>query len=309
MKLSFKVKSPANIALIKYWGRNDEDTVMPNNTSISLNLSDAFTTSEFFYGDFSADSYEFDGDTDMALKHIVRVRDFFMKRGTLLPFVEVKSENSFPTACGIASSASSMSALTFGLFELARRFGGKFENSDLVEMTRLSGSASAVRSLGKGIVVYDPDRPSEFEQNELNMDLVDVVCLVDSSEKKVSSYSGHLSALSSYLYEDRIQNIDYRAKRLLASVDANDFYSFGEVVEEEAISFLLNHYTTDKRMQYLYDKSLELIYMVKSQGVNAYFTFDAGCNPHFIMQREDVEGLNFGCEVIVNELNGAIEIL
>lgn len=282
MKVSFKVKSFANVALVKYWGRSDEENVIPANASVSITIPEFFTESEFFYGDLAKDEYEYEGNTEMAVEQIKRVRDFFMKRGTLLPFVKVVSKNNFVADAGMASSASSMSALTKGLFELASKFGGKYEESDLVEMTRLSGSASAVRSLYEGVVIYDPLKPTQVRVIDTDLKLVDVPVLICDSSKKVSSAEGHKIAASSYLFDERVSNVNERVDKFIAAITDCDLEELGSLIEEESISFLLNHYTSEPRLQYLIDKSIELVYKVKLSGIPAYFTFDAGCNPHFI---------------------------
>ena len=57
------VKSPANIAFIKYWGKKDKDLRLPLNNSISMNLSGAFSlTTVEFSPDFKRDEIEMVGE-------------------------------------------------------------------------------------------------------------------------------------------------------------------------------------------------------------------------------------------------------
>ena len=41
-----KVKSYANIAIVKYWGKKDAEKMIPSTSSISLTLNDMFTETE-----------------------------------------------------------------------------------------------------------------------------------------------------------------------------------------------------------------------------------------------------------------------
>ena len=53
-----KVKSYANIAIVKYWGKKDAKKMIPATSSISLTLNDMFTETEM----------EFISDEDMKKK-------------------------------------------------------------------------------------------------------------------------------------------------------------------------------------------------------------------------------------------------
>lgn len=286
MEVKFKVKSPANIALIKYWGRQDEEKVMPANTSFSFNLSECFTITEFSYGIATEDQYLLDGQSNQrALDYIAFVRNYFARKGRMIPFVKVESNNSFEADTGLASSASAFSALAFGLCELARRFANPFLHDELEYLTRMSGSASAVRSLGDFFVAYDPSTAELVEFKDY--DLVDVSCVVDSSKKSVSSFDGHLRALTSPLFKERVKNAEDRYGRLLYSLDAHDYEDAFRTIEEETWSFLLNHYSCDEPIQYLHQNSLDLVMKVKQYDVPCAFTFDAGSVVHFICKSGD----------------------
>lgn len=286
MDLKFTVKSPANIALIKYWGRSDEQKVMPANVSFSFNLSECFTETEFSYGSASEDEYLLDGVSNQkALKYIAFVRDYFARKGRLIPFVRVVSKNSFESDTGLASSASAFSALAFGLCELARRFANPFLSEEVEYLTRMSGSASAVRSLGDYFVAFDPATAEITEYPDF--DLVDISCVVDTSKKSVSSFEGHLRALSSPLFTERVRNAGERFDKLLYSLEIHDFEDVFRIIEEETWSFLLNQYSCDEPIQYLHQNSLDLVIKVKKAGVSCAFTFDAGSVVHFICRPQD----------------------
>ncbi len=277
---SFQVKSPANIALIKYWGMQDEDLILPANLSFSFNLSECYTKSTFEVSD--KDSYEFEGQqSEQALQQIQRVRDAVGD----LPYVRVVSENSFPASCGLASSASAFSALTYGLFVLATQVGASLEFGDLVELTRLSGSASAVRSLGDFFCTYDPSKPRELGQPG-EWDLVDVVCTWNDTEKLVSSREGHGLADGSWLMAERLQGIPSRYESMLASMDDDSIF---DLIEEETWSFLLNHITCGQPLNYTDARAWDQIRTLKEEGLRFGYTFDAGATLHLICRSDDAE--------------------
>ena len=56
-------QAPSNIAFVKYWGRKDEELRLPENGSISMNLSTLLTTTTVEFGHFDNDEVIFNGIT------------------------------------------------------------------------------------------------------------------------------------------------------------------------------------------------------------------------------------------------------
>ena len=114
------VTAPANIAFIKYWGARDLDRAIPMNTSISMTLEHCVTQCTVETLDHGGEDEvwlaEPDGgfgapDPEFARRmraHLDRVRQWAGRREP----VRVATRNSFPTAGGLASSASGFAALT-----------------------------------------------------------------------------------------------------------------------------------------------------------------------------------------------------
>ena len=96
----------SNIALVKYWGKRDHDLNLPAAGSLSLTLAELTTrTSVSFDPALAADELVLGGvpQTGEALLRVSRFLDLLPRR---VP-ARVVSENDFPTASGLASSASS----------------------------------------------------------------------------------------------------------------------------------------------------------------------------------------------------------
>src|SRR5262245_53567510 len=146
------VSAPANIAFIKYWGAHDLDRALPLNSSLSMTLDHCVThcTVEVLEnkgqdevwlsepgGGFGTPEPEFSA---RMRAHLDRIRQWAGRSEA----VRVATRNTFPTAGGLASSASGFAALTLAA---AGAFGKKASDRDLSILARRSGSGSACRSV------------------------------------------------------------------------------------------------------------------------------------------------------------------
>jgi Mevalonate pyrophosphate decarboxylase len=78
-----KAKAHSNIAFIKYWGKKDEKLRIPANSSISMNLSDAYTiTSIQLKESLKSDKVYINEQeiTDAELNKISKYLDLFRER-------------------------------------------------------------------------------------------------------------------------------------------------------------------------------------------------------------------------------------
>src|SRR3989339_1167740 len=102
-------KAHSNIALVKYWGKQDEGLRLPMNPSVAIALDEAYTlTTVEFDEKYTEDKVELLGDgfeedeVEKVVKHLDRVRQI----AGVTTKAKVVSENNFPKAAGMASSAS-----------------------------------------------------------------------------------------------------------------------------------------------------------------------------------------------------------
>src|SRR6185295_18390777 len=157
------VSAPANIAFIKYWGARDLERALPMNSSISMTLEHCVTqcTVEALEregideiwnaepdGGFGTPEPEF---AQRVREHLARVRKWAGRSEA----VRVATRNTFPTAGGLASSASGFAALTLAA---AAAFGKKASTKELSLLARRSGSGSACRSVLGGFVEWAASR-------------------------------------------------------------------------------------------------------------------------------------------------------
>src|SRR3989338_5842720 len=111
----------ANIALVKYWGKRDDKLILPQNSSISMTCDGLGTTTTVeFSKNYKKDTILINGeelkkDEKKTLEHLDRIR----KLAGIKDRARVVSNNDFPTAAGLASSASGFAALTLAAVKAA----------------------------------------------------------------------------------------------------------------------------------------------------------------------------------------------
>lgn len=292
--LKVTAKAPANIAFIKYWGKKDEKLRIPANSSISMNLSEAYTiTSVEFNRKFKTDQLFWnrlkaaDDEASRVSKHLDLIRD----RAGIRLKARVISQNNFPKGAGIASSASGFAALTVAAAGAA---GLNLSERELTILARI-GSGSACRSIPDGFVEWQEGRKSDdsYAHSLFKPEywkICDLIAVVGENNKKVSSTEGHAIAESSPFYGARIAGMKDKVKEIKAALEKKDFTRFGEIVEAEAINMHAVMMTSVPPLFYWNPGTLEVLLVVKElrdKGIEAYFTIDAGPNVHVICQSKD----------------------
>ena len=201
--------SPSNIALVKYWGKHGRQ--LPSNPSISLTLSKAVSETAVKYAykkntGHPKRSFTFEGQAKPSFEK--KVLDYLDSIADVFPLVqhldlEIDSSNTFPHSSGIASSASSMSALAMCLVDLASQIQGAdkldFERASL--LARL-GSGSASRSIYGPVAIWGDNDVIKTSSNLFAIPYLDGIdpifnsyhddiLIISKSEKSVSSRAGH----------------------------------------------------------------------------------------------------------------------
>jgi diphosphomevalonate decarboxylase len=263
MSSLFKVQwiSPSNIALVKYWGKFGDQ--LPKNPSLSFTLKNSVTTLSISIAKKAlntddadskgAVSFYFEGREN--LKFQEKILKFLDKLHEPFPWLkkhdlEIHSSNTFPHSSGIASSASSMSALCLSLLSVDEFLTGKkLERAEFFktasELSRLA-SGSASRSVYGGLVSWGESfaiisSSNQFatqfnESHEVFRDYRDTILIVDDAEKSVSSRAGH-GLMENHPYkEQRFLSAKNNFNKLISSLKSGDLDSFIEIVEQEALT-------------------------------------------------------------------------
>jgi diphosphomevalonate decarboxylase len=295
-KMRSVAKAPANIAFIKYWGKKNERLRIPTNSSISMDLSGAYTTTSVeFKNDLVSDEVYINKERvqnvefQRVSKHIDLIRDIAKIN---LP-ARVISKNNFPKGAGIASSASGFAALTAASVSAA---GLNLSEKKISILARL-GSGSACRSIPDGFVEWKTGNSSEtsFAHSLFPPDywnIVDIIAVVAETIKKTSSTEGHSLVESSPFFKPRLRNIKNKLKEIKSAMSQRDFTKFGSIIEEEAINMHAVMMTSVPALIYWQPTTIDLIHEMiswRSNGLEAYFTIDAGPNVHVICKSKDAE--------------------
>lgn len=285
----------SNIAFVKYWGKRDEALRLPLNSSLSMALSQATTTTTVaFDAHLPQDEVVIDGQPApprvqlRVVCHLDRVR----KVAGMAKHARVVSRNSFPRDAGIASSASGFAALTVAAVEAAEQ---ELTDETLSRLARL-GSGSAARSIPAGFCEWHAGRGHEsswaeqFAPPQHWPGLRDIVAVLTRAPKPVSSSEGMALARTSPHFETRLALIPERLERIRRAIMERDLTTLGETSEEEAIELHLVAMSSRPPIYYWRPETMAVIHQVLSwrcAGLGVYFTLDAGPNVHLLCGEKD----------------------
>lgn len=306
------VKSPANIAFIKFWGKKDSKLNLPFNNSISMNLSDCYTiTSVEFEQNLKKDKI-FVGKQNLKgdkRDRVVRILDLVRKMAHKNVYARVNSKNNFPSEAGIASSASAFSALALAA---SRSIGLNLPERELSVLARL-GSGSASRSINDGFSEWRVGKSSDTSYsfsiaNPNFWDLRDLVVITTKAAKKASSTEGHFLATTSPFFKTRQNILKKRTFQLRSALLKKQFKKFGELLEEEAIELHIIAMTSKPAIYYWNQGTVEVMATVRGlrdKGILCYYTVDAGPNVHIICLGNNENKI----KQVLSRLSGVIKII
>ncbi len=294
------VEAPANIAFIKYWGARDLDAAVPLNASVSMTLDRcrARTTVEHL-PDGAEDRVELataagelaaapPGFAEPVRRHLERLRRWAGVGGAF----RVATRNNFPTGAGIASSAAGFAALAAAVAACLER---RPEAAELSRLARLGGSGSAARSVLGGFVRWprdddDADGPAVQLAPAEHWPLCDLIAVVESGAKEVSSREGHRLAPTSPYFAARLAALPERRRGVEEAIRERDLERLGPLVEEEAIDLHLIAMSSRPPIFYWQPGTLEVLAAVRelrASATPAWVTMDAGANVHVVCEPAD----------------------
>jgi diphosphomevalonate decarboxylase len=298
-----KWRAPSNIALIKYWGKHGLQ--LPQNPSLSFTLSECRTETMLKAErkerkEEVSFSVKYDGETKPAFEP--KIAQFFNRIAQYCPWVDdyhfdIDTVNTFPHSSGIASSASSMAALSSTLMNMEAALTGQSIDKRKASFLARLGSGSACRSIeGKAVVWGQHESVEESDdlygvsvEQKLHdefIDYRDTILIVDKSEKSVSSSAGHQLMEGHAFAKQRFAQAHRNLDDLLDILSSGDLDGFVQMVEHEALT--LHSMMMTSRPYYLLMKAntvavIEEVFRFReSEKLPLCFTLDAGANVHLL---------------------------
>lgn len=300
-------RSPSNIAVVKYWGKKGSQ--LPANPSVSMTLTKCCTETGIEYKEkANSDSTSFDflfqGEKNILFEK--RTALFLESAIKELPCLKnlhlsIETKNSFPHSAGIASSASSISALALCLCDINRQISGNYENEEQFfrkasHLARL-GSGSACRSIYGGWVLWGKLSGIENSSDDYAIPLsdslhrkfsafYDSILVVDSGVKQVTSSQGHAKMESNPYKEVKYETGSKNALAVINALKTGDEKLLRNITEYEAASLHSMFLLSDPPYILIKSESLQIINKLimfrLDSGLEFSFTLDAGPNIHLL---------------------------
>ncbi|KAK4701368.1 diphosphomevalonate decarboxylase, partial [Phenoliferia sp. Uapishka_3] len=320
--------APVNIAVVKYWGKRDTSLILPTNSSISVTLSQdhlrSLTTARAIEGAAagSNDRLWLNGEEEeiksggrmavclaemRALRSSIEASDSSLPILSTLP-LHIASENNFPTAAGLASSASGLSALIATLSSLYS-LQPQISTSSLSRIAR-QGSGSACRSMFGGYVAWEMGTKSDGSDSvavqvaskEHWPEMQALILVVSDAKKGTPSTAGmQRTVATSALLQHRIKNVvPARMTAMSDAILAKDFDKFARETMADSNQFHAVALDTEPPIFYLNDVSRSIIALVteinrvslaNNGKLVAAYTFDAGPNAVIYALKPDVKDI------------------
>lgn len=306
----------ANIALIKYWGKRDPELFLPYNSSISLTLDGLNTITTVEFNGYDQDVFILNNQEikeGKELEKLIRHLDLIRKIAGVNKKAKIISKNNFPTASGLASSASGFAALTLAA---TKAFGMNLDSKELSIVSR-QGSGSSARSCLEGFVEWAKGEKQDGTDSyakqiapadhwpEFRM----IITIVSSRAKKISSRAGMAKTVeTSPMYKVWLDTIERDLDNARQGILKKDIALTGSTAEMNCLKMHSTMITTNPLIIYWQPATLEIIHSVlkwRNEGLECYFTIDAGPQVKVICLEDQVKEL----KKRLQSLNGVKQVI
>lgn len=323
-----------SLALVKYWGKLPSGVNVPATGSIGVSLEALKTTTTVTTHTGETDSITIDGTDQFgprfsAFCDVIREtynelypadRTDHTDNPKNAPGFRVVSDNSFPTAAGLASSASGYAALTLAAFAALGVSPEKLPLGRLSATAR-RGSGSAARSIFGGFVAWEAGAESAFELHPADWwpELRIVVFPLATQKKPISSRDAmNQTRDTSPYFSAWVSDSETLVSTAREAIAAREIEQLGETMRRSYLRMFATMFAADPPIVYWQGNSVEMIHRVASlrrDGIPAWETMDAGPQIKVLTTTEHVETVvSAGEELctrrpIVSAIGGAARVV
>lgn len=284
--------APVNIALGKYWGKRDIPGNLPTNDSLSITLPKHGTNTKVEPSE--ADLVVLNGEAvEPTSKFYVRLVAFLDALDPTRSPLKITTVNNIATAAGLASSASGFAALIGALDQLCDWQLSLQEHSILARI----GSGSASRSIANGFVRWHRgqcEQGSDSFAKPINTTMPELaigLMTLTSAEKAIGSTQGMQQTLASCpLFNAWPDFANQSVERLVKHIEQGDIDELMSEAEHNAMTMHATMIATKPSILYWQAESVAVMHQIwalRQQGLDIYFTMDAGPNIKLLFKRND----------------------
>jgi diphosphomevalonate decarboxylase len=252
-----------NIALIKYWGKSARAGNYPATPSLSITLDSLVTTTEVSTSE-GADRVFFDDhevQDAKVLNCLAQLREEFAT-----PYLRVHTSNNFPTAAGLASSASGFAAL---IAAVSAHCGLALDPATQSDRARRASGSAARSVLGGFVTLQEPDWVARQVLEPDAWPLTTVIAITASERK----------AVSSPYYDDWVTSTTTDFAAALHAVASQDFDALTTLAEHSCLKMHGLMLSSSPALLYWNPATLACLHAIvglRQRGVPVFFTVDAG---------------------------------
>ncbi len=285
---STTARAHPNIALLKYWGKQDAPGNLPAAPSLSITLDTLCTTTRV--QDARTDSFSLNGAAVADARIGATLADW--RRDHDIPPLAIDTRNSFPTAAGLASSASGFAALATAVDAHCGLGLSIGERSALARR----GSASAARSMYGGFVTLTgPHWQASQLMGADVWPLAVIVAITSTTPKTVSSREGMaISRRSSPYFDAWVAATAGDFPTMRDTVLRRDFRRLAELSEASCLRMHGLMLSGDPALLYWNAGTMNCIRALRDlreSGCNVFFTVDAGPQVKAVCEAPDAQAV------------------
>nr|CAH8868744.1 unnamed protein product [Trichobilharzia regenti] len=303
--MQIQVSCPINIALLKYWGKSDNLNIYPLTPSISLTLNQSQVgtiTTVSISSELKKAHFKLNGKAKkfpsrlLDVLIIAQLRARLSGKTIVSPFVSLESNNNFPTAAGLASSASGTAAFAFALGKLYGLDG------DFTDFSR-RGSGSSCRSLSGGCVYWSTDR-TDYNSHSCVQQLFPashwpelklLICITNDQCKPIGSTSAMQNCIetSDLFRNSRLQSSKHHEMKIIDALKSRDFSALAEATMRESNQLhavCLDTWPPCVYLNHISQCLMEFVHQINKHFMKTVvaYTFDAGPNAFLLVEVNNI---------------------